>query len=132
MNERAQAIHDDPFTFANPEQGHFWHQAEQGKFVVKSCRACSRTHWYPRSMCPHCGSDRTEWVESEGRGTIYSYSVMRRGDVYAIAYVRLAEGTTLLTNIVDCDFDKLAIGQEVKLRFVSQADGLTVPMFAPA
>ena len=41
-----------------------------------------------------------------GRGTIYSYSVMRRVPVpYAIAYVTLDEGVTMMTNIVDCDLD---------------------------
>lgn len=131
MSSANEAILSDPHTFANAENGHFWQQAAQGKFLVKSCRACTRAHWYPRPICPHCGSNDTEWVESAGNGTIYSYSVMRRGEAYAIAYVRLAEGTTMLTNIVDCDVDKLAIGQEVKVRFVTQADGLPVPMFAP-
>ena len=29
-------------------------------------------------LCPFCGSERTEWKDATGRGTIYSYSVMRR------------------------------------------------------
>ena len=58
---------------------------------------------------------------------------MRRADQpYAIAYVTLEEGTTMLTNIVDCDFDRLTIGQHVKLVFKASEDGLPVPMFTPA
>ena len=50
---------------------------------------------------------------------IYTYSVMRRGapEPYAIAYVTLAEGPTMMTNIVDCDLDGIRIGQKVKVVF---------------
>ncbi len=68
-----------------------------------------------------------------GRGTIYSYSVMRRAPVpYAIAYVTLEEGVTMMTNIVDCDFDALRIGQPVRVVFKPTDGGPPVPMFTPA
>ena len=93
----------------------------QGKLLVKRCTACGEPHHYPRAICPFCGSDRTEWTEASGRGTIYSYSVMRRAPIpYAIAYVTLDEGPTMMTNIVDCDLDAIRIGQPV--RVVVQAD----------
>jgi len=67
-----------------------------------------------------------------GHGNIYSFSVMRRAlEPYAIAYVTLQEGVTLLTNIVDCDFDALRIGQAVKLAFKLSEGGFPVPMFTP-
>jgi hypothetical protein len=57
---------------------------------------------------------------------------MRRSDeVYAIAYVTLEEGATMLTNIVDCDFDALKIGQSVQLVFEVSEKGAPVPMFTP-
>jgi uncharacterized OB-fold protein len=74
-----------------------------------------------------------EWVEASGKGKIYSVSVMERAEVpYAIAYVTLAEGTTMMTNIVDCDFDAVRIGQRVKLTFRPSDGGPPVPMFTPA
>jgi uncharacterized OB-fold protein len=40
---------------------------------------------------------------------------MRRAPVpYAMAYVTLAEGPRMVTNIVDCDLDKLKVEQPVK------------------
>ena len=78
----------------------------EGKFLLRKCTACGEAHCYPRTLCPFCFSDKTEWVEASGKGTIYTYSVMRRAPVpYAIAYVTLAEGPTMMTNIVDCDLD---------------------------
>ena len=76
-------------------------------------------------------SANTEWQEAAGEGTIYSWSVERRATPpYAIAFVTLSEGLTLLTNIVDCDLDKLAIDQKVKLGFETR-DGQPVPVFRP-
>jgi uncharacterized protein len=58
---------------------------------------------------------------------------MRSASVpYAIAYVTLEEGITMLTNIVDCDLDALRVGQSVKLVFRISDSGLSVPMFTPA
>jgi len=117
----------------SPETRPFWDAAAAGRLMIKSCGACSRAHYYPRALCPFCGSDRTEWQEASGRATIYSYSVMRRVPVpYAIAYVTLAEGVTMMTNIVDCDLDAIRIGQEVKVVFRPTEGGPPVPMFAPA
>ena len=117
----------------NPETAAFWQAAETGKLLLKRCRACGQPHWYPRARCPFCFSADTEWQEAQGTGTIYSYSIMRRAAVpYAIAYVTLAEGVTMLTNIVGCDFDRLHIGQKVRVVFHPSDGGPPVPMFTPA
>ena len=90
---------------------------------------------YPRSICPHCGSDDTVYAESNGKGIIYSFSVMRRVQPnYAIAYVTVEDvGIKMMTNIVNCDFDALEIGQPVKVTFVASETGdVSVPMFEPA
>jgi uncharacterized OB-fold protein len=71
-----------------------------------------------------------QWVEAKGKGTLYSYSVMRRvAEPYAIAYVTLDEGVTMLTNMVDCDLDRLRIGDPVRLVFKAAAGGEMIPMF---
>jgi uncharacterized OB-fold protein len=58
---------------------------------------------------------------------------MRRTPIpYAIAYVTLQEGVSMMTNIVDCDLDKIKIGQDVKLVFKPSDGGPPVPMFTPA
>ena len=117
----------------NPENQPFFDAATQGKLLVKKCTGCGERHHYPRAICPYCGSDKTEWQETAGRGTIYSYSVMRRVPApYALAYVTLDEGPTMMTNIVDCDFDAIRIGQKVRVVFKPTEGGPPVPMFTPA
>lgn len=115
-----------------PETQAYWDGAAQGKLMVKRCDACGEHHHYPRENCPFCFSDRTQWKQASGRGTIYSYSVMRRTDVpYVIAYVTMDEGPTMMSNIVDCDPDKLRIGQAVKVTFRATEGGPPLPMFTP-
>ena len=122
-----------PFSPNNPESLPFWTAAAEGRFIVRKCSSCQKVHWCPRANCPFCFSDRVDWVPASGRGKIYSFSVMRRApEPYAIAYVTLEDGPTMLTNIVECDFDALKIGQEVKIIFKPSEGGFPVPMFIPA
>jgi uncharacterized protein len=115
----------------SPETKAFWEGLSEGRFLVRRCMACGQAHWYPRAVCPFCESTETEWREGSGRGTIYSYSVMRRAKVpYAVAFVTLEEGPTMMSNLVDCDFGKLKIGQPVKLAITRRDDGLAIPTFA--
>ena len=50
---------------------------------------------------------------------------------YVIAFVALAEGVTMMTNIVDCDVDSVHIDQPVHLVFKPSESGQLVPMFTP-
>jgi uncharacterized protein len=116
----------------NPETRAFWEGAAQGRLLIKSCRSCGEVHYYPRALCPFCFSDATEWQTASGRGTIYAYSVMRRAEVpYAIAYVTLDEGVSMMTNIIDCDLGTVRIGQRVRVVFKPTDGGPPVPMFTP-
>lgn len=117
-----------------PDNQAFWEAANQGSLMLKHCTSCNQPHWYPRPLCPFCGSDQTEFRQSKGTGTIYTLSITRKaGPIpYAIAYVTLDEGVTMLANIVDCDLDSLRIGDKVRVVFKPSDGGPAVPMFTPA
>ena len=111
---------------SNAENQAFFDAAREGRLMIGQCRACKQLHYYPRAICPFCAS-QAGLVQARGTGKIYSYSVMRRVEKpYAIAYVTLDEGVTMLTNLVDCDLDRVAIGQAVRVVFKD-----AVPMFTP-
>ena len=129
----ASAERKFPAPQPNPETKLFWEAATEGRLLLKRCRSCGEVHYYPRAYCPFCGSGETEWQPASGGGTIYSYSVMRRAEApYAIAYVTLDEGVTMMTNLVDCDLDAIRIGQRVRLVFKPTEGGPPVPTFTPA
>jgi uncharacterized OB-fold protein len=94
--------------------------------------------WYPRPICPVCHSVETSWEEASGLGRIYSFTIIRRpagayagADPYAFAYVELAEGPRMLTNIVDCDPMTLQVDQEVEVVFHQTEGAMALPRFRP-
>jgi uncharacterized OB-fold protein len=109
----------------------YWDGAKAGKLLLPKCRDCGKIHWYPRALCPFCLSNEIDWQPASGRGTIFSFSIMRVKNPYVIAYVRLEEGVTMMTNIIDCELDRLAIGQNVRVEFTIRA-ATPVPVFKPA
>lgn len=120
----------DPFVAANPENLPFWQAAEEGRLLGKRCSACSKHHWYPRVVCPFCGSANTAWVPLSGRGSIHAFSTLRRASPpYTVAYVELAEGPRVLTNLVDMAEDRMQIGAAVKVVFRRTEEGRQAPKF---
>jgi uncharacterized OB-fold protein len=110
----------------------FWDAASRRELKFGRCCQCNKSFFYPRHFCPFCLSADVEWVSASGRGEIYAYTVMRRAErPFALAYVRLEEGPSMMTNIVECDFDRLRIGQAVKVVFVQSKSEALVPMFRP-
>lgn len=111
----------------------YFEAAGEGRLLLKECGDCGKPHHYPRALCPFCLSINVDWKQASGKAEIYSFSVLRRGPPtpYCIAYVKLAEGPLVMTNIVDCDLDQVHIGQPVRVTFKSSTSGVPVPMFVP-
>ena len=118
----------------------YWEAAREGRLLIKRCNACGRAHHYPRPFCPSCWSEDVEWQEATGRGTVYTYSIVFRNDLapfsewgpYVPAVVELEEGPRLMTNIVDCDPESLAVGLPVRVAFRELTEEWSAPVFRPA
>ncbi|QXJ25650.1 Zn-ribbon domain-containing OB-fold protein [Actinomadura graeca] len=114
--------------------GTFWAATAEGRLMLPRCESCAKPFWYPRPFCPRCGGRDLTWSPASGEATVYSYTVVRkaRGEYreltpYVVAYVELAEGPRILTNIVDSDPAEVRIGDPVTLVFdvpvPEEADG---------
>lgn len=110
-----------PISF-DVETQDFWEATTHRVLSVPTCRSCGLVFWYPRGLCPECGSLDIEWAHASGGGTIYSFSVTRNGQgvwkniaPYVLAYVELDEGIRILTNIVNCEVDSVRVGQRVRV-----------------
>ena len=118
----------------------FWDATREGRLLIKRCNACRKTHFYPRPFCPHCWSQDVEWLDASGRATLYTWSVVRRNDLppfhervpYVAAIVDLAEGPRMMTNVVDCEFDRLEMGMALDAVFHPTSDEVTIVQFRPA
>jgi uncharacterized OB-fold protein len=92
----------------------------QGAFELQKCSGCGKHVFYPRVVCPHCGSDRLDWVAASGAGVVYSTTVVRRkpeaGGDYNVALVDLAEGPRMMSRVVGIEPAAVRIGMKVKAR----------------
>lgn len=78
-----------------------------------------------RVICPECRrKGQLEPIKFSGNGKIMSYSVIhtptdefKNISPYAVAIIELEEGAKITSQIVDCNPDKIEIGQEVELVF---------------
>lgn len=121
----------------DPEAARFWEACAQGHLEIQRCRACGARFLFPRALCPDCSSSDLEWLVASGHGTVYSYTVVWRAAVahleapYVLALVDLDEGVRLMTHIVNCPHDELAVGMPVRVRFDPPLDGRPRPLFEP-
>ena len=128
-----------PIPIPDPATQPYWDAARAGKLSLPRCTACGKTHFYPRAICPHCRSDQLDWIDAAGTGTVYSFTIVHRAPSpafathvpYAVAIVALDEGPHLMTSIVDCAVDAVAIGMKVRARFLALDDATGLPVFAP-
>ncbi len=117
----------------------YWQAAAQGVLLLPTCLACARSFWHPRPRCPHCGSEQVDWITASGKGSVHTFTVVRQsGDPYfksrlpyAVAMVELDEGPRVMSNIIDCAPEKLAIGMRVTVSFEAAGVGIAIPLFRP-
>ena len=116
----------------------FWQGCNENKLLIQQCKNCSKHIFYPRILCPHCFSEKVEWVESTGKGKIYSYTIARRGggpafkddSPYAVALIELDEGVRMFSNIINIDVEKVKCDLPVEVVFEEQGD-FSLPKFQP-
>jgi uncharacterized OB-fold protein len=64
-------------TRTDPDSKGFFEAAARGELVIRFCRGCSEVIHLPRPYCPACGSWDTEFRPVDGRGRLYSWTVVR-------------------------------------------------------
>lgn len=124
----------------------FWEGAAAGELRIPRCSACTAWIWYPRATCPGCGGDAIAWTATSGRGTLFSFAVVRRAlwapyatfVPYATGLVALAEdpAVRIVTRLVDCDVEALRVDEPVRavfapLAFPGDARAIPAPFFTP-
>ncbi|MBX6378726.1 MAG: Zn-ribbon domain-containing OB-fold protein [Clostridia bacterium] len=132
--------YEKPLPSIDPETEPFWQGTRQGRLLFQECRACGQRQFYPRGFCTACGRDDLAWVESRGRGTVASFTVVHQAfdpsfsaDVpYTVALVDLDEGVRMMSNIVGCDPAQVHIGMRVEVVFEPVTEDVTLYKFRPA
>ena len=128
-----------PIPQLTDENEAFWTGGKDGRLLIARCSDCSYYVHPPAPRCPRCYGDRVAPAPVSGRGRVYTYTVNRRAwapgvDVpYVLAVVELDEqpGLRLLTNVVGCAPDDVAVGLAVEVEFEERGH-VFVPVFHPA
>ncbi|MFA7249236.1 MAG: Zn-ribbon domain-containing OB-fold protein [Dehalococcoidia bacterium] len=117
----------------------FWDGCREGRLMLPRCLTCNRVHFYPRVLCPHCHSDRLEWVECSGEGYIHTFAVQHRAfggwadeAPFVTAFIDLKEGDRMLTVLRGVDPNRpqdIKIGAKVKIEFEPASDEVSIPFW---
>lgn len=118
----------------------YWDATRNRQLKLQRCEEC-RMYWAPAGpVCPHCFSERYEWAQMSGKGSISSWVVFHKlyipsfeGELpYNVAFVQLEEGPRIISNIVGAENSGLRIGMPVKVTFEQLTDDVVLPKFCPA
>ena len=113
----------------------FWQGCARGELLFQRCQACGEANFPPVEHCRSCLSAELVWQPGQGRGDIYSFTVVHRAVTpafrapYAPAIVTLVEGYQMLTNIIGLPPGRLRIGLPVVARFHQVNPDLWLPYF---
>ena len=103
--------------------------------MIQKCGHCGEHVYYPRVLCPHCGSDQLDWIEPSGQGTVYSVTLVRRrpdkGGDFNVCLVDLEEGPRVMSRVEGVPLEDIQIGMAVEA-FVGDAAGAPNVLFRPA
>ena len=127
-----------PPPVSNPDSQVYWDGARENRLMIRKCKSCGTTHFLPRYLCPSCWSTELEWVAASGRGTVHSYTVIRRAPLpefadrvpYLVALIDLEEGPRMMANILGADALDTRVGDQVEVCFVERGEGAKVPQFS--
>ncbi len=123
------AVRRDDFPLpdlADPLTAPFFAGAARGELVIPRCTTCDAYVWYPADACPHDGGVLA-WTPVSGRGTLFSWAVVRRAFLpafadkvpFVTALVALDEdpAVRLCTYIVDAAPEALMPDAPVRVQF---------------
>ena len=127
-----------PVPRPTPETEHFWDGTKLGELRLQRCDACDEVYFPPRPFCPKCSSTAVTVFAASGHATLHSYVINERphpawSGPYSIALVKLAEGPTMMSNVVGCPQtpEALELDMALQVTFEPLTETITLPLFEP-
>ncbi len=122
------------------DDAEFWAAARRGELRFQRCTACERVRHYPRPTCPACSAREFTWERSSGRGTVFTWTIVRGPTLpafadqlpYNVVDVLMDEGVHFVSQILDCPPEAIRAGLPVEAVFVPASDDITLVKFRRA
>jgi hypothetical protein len=120
----------------------FWEACRRRELRFQRCAECRRFRHPPIPGCPHCGATAVEWCRVEGRGRVYSYTIVHHPALpalearvpYNVVAVEFddAPGVRLVSNVLDVAPEELSVGMAVVLVWDEAGPEVVLPRFRRA
>ena len=119
------------------DDAEFWAAARRGELRFQRCAACKRFRHYPRPTCPACLASDFTWEPSTGRGTVYTWTIVRGPTLpafepdlpYNVVDVLMHEGVHVVSQLLDCPPNEIHAGLPVEAVFVPASEEITLVKF---
>ncbi len=117
-------------TYVSPDNA-YQQALDAGQFTIQQCDDCNQSLFYPRNLCPHCGSYAISWITPSGNGTVYATTTVRKrpekGGNYNVSVIELEEGPRLMSRVDGLAPDEVKIGQRVQVKIIdNDGNGLVI------
>ena len=116
----------------------FWAATAEHRLEIPRCGSCGTHRMPPSPFCHVCRSQDLEWEEHDGRGTVFTFTVIRHPVIPdmaehlpVVAAVIALDGldVRLVGNIVGAEPDDVEVGAAVTIDWYDVREGDTVPVF---
>jgi hypothetical protein len=128
---------DVPLPLPTRDNEPFYAAARRGKLHLQRCATCGRFRHYPRPLCPTCLSREYVWQRTSGRGTVYTWTIVRGPTLpafepalpYNVVDVLLDEGVHFVSQVLDCPPEAIHAGLPVEAVFIPANEEITLVKF---
>ena len=116
----------------------FYAYIAEKELMGSRCQQCGTLQLPPRPYCPHCHTEKMEWLKFTGTAKLVAYTVIHVAPTvmlnagysftkpYCTGIVELENGTRLSAQILGVDVDQpetIKIGTELKATFIERQNG---------
>ncbi|WP_194420632.1 OB-fold domain-containing protein [Microbacterium abyssi] len=115
------------------DNGFWFDAAAKGRLVIQRCTDCGELRHPPGPSCPHCRSFSWDAVESTGRGTLHSWTIVHHPQDPAFTYplavglLDLDEGIRIVADFESVPESGLEIGAAAHIVFGEHEHGEQLP-----
>ena len=137
MRRQVDLTRGAPLPVLNQDNAPFYEAARRGELRFQKCSDCGLFRHYPRPICPACLSRRSTWELSTGRGTVYTWTIVRGPTLpafeaklpYNVVDVLMDEGVHFVSEVLDCAPEEIHAGMPVEATFLPVTDDVTLVKF---
>jgi uncharacterized OB-fold protein len=120
----------------------YWNAAKSHKLMLPKCGDCEQYCELGASHCRHCLSQNINWIEHNGSGKVYSFTIIHFPVIpslldsvpYVPAVIELdgVDGIKLISNVVNVPLTDIEVDAAVSLLWYDRDDGISLPRFTLA